>query len=136
MIELLANEDSSFDFVLQKIGKIQSWMTPAKSISAWLDGKLLGAVVYDGFTPYDCNIHLAIDDRRCVTRQVLRKVFEYPFTQLKLDRVTALIPASNSVAVDFDERIGFTFEGFKRRALAGEDELIYGMLKTECRWIR
>lgn len=136
MIELLANEDSSFDFVLAKIGKVRSWMNPAKSISAWKDGRLLGAVVYDGFTPYDCNIHLAVDDRRCVTRQVLRAVFEYPFVQLKLDRVTALIAAENEASVDFCERINFSFEGFKRCALAGEDELIYGMLKTECRWIR
>lgn len=136
MIELIANEASSFDFVLGKIGKIHSWMTPAKSISAWLDGRLLGAVVYDGFTPYDCNIHLAVEDSRCVTRHVLWSVFQYPFVQLGLDRVTALIAASNDASVDFCERIDFTFEGFKRRALAGEDELIYGMLKTECRWIR
>ena len=32
----------------------------------------MGAVVYDNFTPYECCVHIAIADRRCVTRQNIR----------------------------------------------------------------
>jgi RimJ/RimL family protein N-acetyltransferase len=37
----------------------------------------------------------------------------------------------------FDEHVGFIQEGVIRQAFEdGEDAILYGMLKSECKWIR
>lgn len=124
------------EWVRARVPKVERWLEGFRTIAAIEDDCVLGAVVYDGFTPFDCNMHIAIDDRRCVTRAVLRSVFGYPFEQLGLARVTGLVPASNQAALDFDLRLGFRHEGCKVKGCGDEDEIILGMTKSECRWIR
>lgn len=115
--------------------EIPGWNSDATSIGVFIDDCLAGAVVYEGFTPYECNMHLAVDDQRCITRAVIRQVFEYPFVQLDYHRVSGLVRADNEACIKFCERIGFTHEGRKREAVAGHDEVIMGMLRDECRWL-
>lgn len=124
------------EWVRARIPKVECWLDGFRTLAAVDRGVILGAVVYDGFTPYDCNLHIAIDDKRCVTRAVLRCVFGYPFDQLGLARVTGLVPASNQAALDFDLRLGFREEGRKVKAFGDEDEIILGLLKEDCIWIR
>jgi RimJ/RimL family protein N-acetyltransferase len=71
-----------------------------------------------------------------LSRHFLKEAFRYPFEQLCVDRITGLVPARNLEAQRFDEHLGFVLEGRARRALPdGDDLLIYGMLREECRWI-
>lgn len=74
-------------------------------------------------------------DPHWLNRTILRAIFRYPFEQLGCHRVTARVMADNQHAIDFDEKIGFVREGTMRQARNGTDVHIYGMLKTECRWI-
>lgn len=100
------------------------------------DGQIRGVVVYDCFGLVDCNMHVASDgSRRWLTRQVLAHVFAYPFIQLKLRRVTALVPASNHHALRFDRKLGFRDEGYFRHAMPADDIVALGMLRAECRFI-
>lgn len=104
---------------------------------AAVDGqRILGAVIYDCFYARDCNVSLAIEDKRCVTREVLRAVFAYPFVQLALPRISASVDASNAASLCLMHRWGFRKEGVKRGAgIDGGDEILFGMLRNECRWI-
>lgn len=135
MIVLYVNAPGAAEFVRARIEKVMCWLDPHKSIAAFEGDRMLGAVVYDGFTPYDCNLHIALDDRRCVTPRTLRAVFAYPFEQLKLPRVTAQVGAGNVRSLNLVRKLGFVQEGVKRRGLGDEDELIFGLLRTECRWL-
>lgn len=123
------------DWALSRIPKMQAWMGKSKSLAAVEDDRILGVVVYDGFTPYDVNMHIVIEDKRCVSRRILKAVFDYPFNQLRLQRVTGLVPESNIAALAFDLRLGFVKEGRKRFALGDEDELILGMTREICPWL-
>lgn len=123
------------DFVRSRIPGVKSWLGQHKSLAACEGERILGAVVFDGFTPFDCNVHVAIDDRRCVTRHVLKVIFSYPFVQLGLKRVSAQIPQSNIQSLRLAKHLGFTEEGRKREGMGDEDEIILGMLKSECRWL-
>lgn len=102
------------------------------------DGQILAGVVYDMFRGYDVQMHIAaVKDRKWLTKTFLRECFRYPFVQLGVKRVTGLVAASNTDARRFDEHLGFVLEGRVRHGIAdGDDLLIYGMLKDECRWIR
>lgn len=134
MITLVANH--GLEWARARIPKLEAWMGEAKSLAAVEDGRILGVVVFDGFTPYDANMHIVIEDKRCVTRAILKQVFHYPFRQLGLARVTGLVPSSNAAALDFDRRLGFFEEGRKLNAFGeGEDEVVLGMTTEECRWL-
>lgn len=132
MITLAPN--IGLDWVLARFDPKVGWLGEAKSIAIMEGWKILGVVAYDSFTPHECQMHLVVDDRRCGTRGVLRAVFGYPFTQLKLARVTACVALSNTAILGLIRRLGFVYEGCKRNGFGDEDELIFGLLRSECRW--
>lgn len=123
------------EWVRSRVPKVEAWQHGFQAIGFYQGDTLVCGVVYDGFTPYECNMHIAkeigvkAEDLDCV------EAFKYPFSQLKLERVTAQIEASNMRAIAFAEKLGFRFEGRKRRAFGDEDELIFGMLRSECKFL-
>lgn len=134
MITLFANH--GLDWARERIPKLEAWMGEAKSLAAMEDDRILGVVVYDAFTSFECCMHIVIEDRRCVNRRILKQVFSYPFKQLGLRRVTGLVPESNVAALAFDLRLGFRHEGRKLHGAGDEDEIILGMTRESCRWIK
>ena len=74
--------------------------------------------------------------RRWLTREFLFAIFDYPFNQLGVRRITGLVPKKNKDARRFDEHLGFEYEGNMRNALADDDMIIYGMLKEKCKWLK
>lgn len=111
-------------------------MMPDYRALAAVDGtEILGAVVYDCFYAHDCNLSIAIASPRCVTRGTLRQVFNYPFKQLGLTRVSASVAADNEKSLRLMERWGFQKEGVKRNGYGHCDEILFGMLRSESKWI-
>lgn len=134
-MDIVINDPRIADWVREKIPKVQSWMGEHKSLAAMEDGEIIGAVVYDAFTPYDCCIHVRLDKPGCKVPGVLKAVFGYPFEQLGLTRLTGLVGKSNQKGQELCTWLGFRFEGLKEKALGDEDEVIFGMLKSECPWL-
>lgn len=108
----------------------------AKAIGLESDGRLVAVTVFDGFSECDCNMHVASDGSgHWLGKDFLTCSFAYPFVQLKLRRVTGLVPAKNVTALRFDLHLGFKHEGICRDALPDDDIIILGMLRAECRFI-
>lgn len=108
----------------------------AKAIGRLRDGELSAVVVWDGFSEADCNIHVVSDgSRRWLNRKLMVAAFSYPFIQLRLRRVTGLVPAKNTAALAFNRRLGFVLEGVCRHALPDDDIVVLGMLREHCPWI-
>lgn len=105
-----------------------------KAIAVFDGDRLMGAAIFDAFTPKDCNVHLRIADKRCVSCRTIRAVLDYPFRQLKLDRVSAQVMADNAPSLELVQRLGFVYEGAKRQK-TWASQLQFGMLITECPWI-
>lgn len=101
-------------------------------------GAIVAGVVYDMFRGYDVQMHVAaVSDKRWLNKTFLTEAFRYPFEQLGVKRVTGLVAASNREAQRFDEHLGFKLEGIVRQGMPdGDDLMIYGLLKSECRWLR
>lgn len=100
------------------------------------DGALVAGVLYNHYHPPSIMMHVgAVEGRMWLTREFLHAAFDYPFNQLKCKRVTALVPKKNRAARQFDEHLGFKLEGCMRQALADDDMLVYGMLRSECKYI-
>lgn len=109
----------------------------AHAIGITRDGEICGAVVFDNFTVGSCCVSVASDgSRRWITRELLVRVFAYPFIQLNHWRLTALVAASNTDSINFCRSFGWTEEGRLRRgAPDGDDLIVYGMLREECRYL-
>lgn len=82
-------------------------------------------------------MHIASDGTRAwMSKDLLLSAFAYPFTQLRLLRVTGLVPADNEDALRFDEHLGFVREGYHPKAGPGGKDLIsMGLLREACRFI-
>lgn len=101
-------------------------------------GQLVAGVVYDNFRGHDLHMHIAaVEGRRWLRREFLYEGFRYPFEQLGCERLTGLVASRNIEAQRFDEKLGFVLEGRLRQWLPdGDDLLVYGMLKSECRFLK
>lgn len=99
------------------------------------DGNLIGGVIYNEFRGHDIRMHCA-GEPGWLTKATLRAFFSYPFIQLQCCRVTGTVAKANKQARRLNERLGFVMEGCLRDGLKeGKDLIIYGMKRSECRWI-
>ncbi len=111
---------------------VASIMDPAKGPSDWQ-----GLVIfnnYDGVS-MELTIHTLGSNGR-LTRRVLKDMAEYVFETNGCRRATVRCRAF-SHAARMAERAGFVREGRIRQGYPDrEDALIYGMLASECRWLK
>jgi len=99
-------------------------------------GRLVAGVIYNDYSAMNCYMHISAEDgRKWLNKEFLFSAFDYPFNQLGLHRVTALIKAKNARAIEFVKRIGFEQEGFLRDFFAKDDAVIFGMLRDNCRFL-
>lgn len=99
-----------------------------------LTGRVVAALVCEFTTPFEAHFSIAVDQPACITRTVLRRVFQTIFTRAA--RITARIEATDDDAEDKVKRMGFVYEGFLRRGYDGyRDALIYGMLMEDCKYL-
>jgi RimJ/RimL family protein N-acetyltransferase len=101
------------------------------------DGVLVAGVVYADWNGPNVVCHIASDgSRQWATRKYLRTIFDYPFNQLKVKRITVCIGEGNSNSRKFVEHLGFSLE-----TTLGPDShptgrlFVYRMYRQECRWI-
>ncbi len=101
-------------------------------------GPFRAVALFCNYTGRNIDVHLASDgSKRWMTKTFLRSAFAYMFDQLKVERVTALVPAKNEAALAFDRHIGFIDEGRLRCAADdGSDLYVLGMLRAECRFLK
>lgn len=106
------------------------------AIGVEVDGAIQAVAMYNCFTDISCNIHVVSDGgRRWASRTFLREAFAYPFIQVGLKRLTALVPAKNTDALTLDLRLGFQVEGRMAEATDNDDLVVLGMLRRNCIWI-
>lgn len=133
---IYGEEDRLLPWALKRIG-LSDFRRDAYSIGLERDGELVAVVVYDGFSECDCNMHIASDGTgKWMNKSLLLAAFAYPFAQLGLRRVTGLVPAKNTKALEFDKNIGFVVEGYHPNALHDDALISLGMLRENCRFFR
>lgn len=119
----------------ERIG-IGSFRKEAQAIGLERDGVLVGAVIFDTFSSYDCCMHVASDGSgHWLTREFLVHAFSYPFITCGYRRVTSPIAESNTRALKFNLRLGFEVEG--RHPLMAKDGAMIttGLLRSRCIYI-
>lgn len=118
--------------------KANIWDGQYVAIGLEENGELIAGIGFTDYLPGGSiagHIH-AIPGKRWLTRPFLRIMFLYPFMQLQVRRLNALVPAKNAAVIGFIEHLGFTFEHRMTRMLKDDDVLIYRMFAEDCRYLR
>lgn len=130
------NQHGLLMWAAQEIDNVERFKPDAKAIGQMRNGLIAGVVVFDNFSPYDVNVHVASDgSKRWITKELVYEVFAYPFVQLGLNRITGLVAAKNEAALRFNLHFGLKVEGRCRNALPDDDLIILGMIREECPYI-
>jgi len=96
-------------------------------------GQLVGGVVINEIQEASCEVSIVAPKR--VSRSLLRVTASYVFDTLGCNRVTARTRASTLKVRKFIEKVGFRQEGILRAFYEdGDDAVLFGMLRNECRW--
>lgn len=133
---VLADKERCGDWAKERIPGVKSWGEQYEAIGWEKDGQLTAVVVYTNWSGPDISMHIAaIPGRRWMSRVFLRAVFAFPFLGLGVRRVTWYVPSANTESVRFSLHLGAKLEGVKRDGWYGDDMLILGMIKSECRYI-
>ena len=99
-------------------------------------GKLIAGVAYSDWNGVNIVAHIASDGSKLwMTREYLRTIFDYPFNQAKVNRITCWIAEGNKESIKLCEHIGFKLETTLSEAHPTGDLLIYRMRRQDCRWL-
>lgn len=105
-------------------------------ISRQVNGRLLGGVIFTGYTGASIGLHVAGFDPNWINRDILWLTFSYPFSQLNCAKITGTIPSSNLAAVRFNEKLGFVEETRVKDVFPDGDLIIMSMRREDCRWLK
>ncbi len=97
------------------------------------NGRIGGCWVWSEYT--GPNVEVSIYAPRCITRRVLREGFDYAFNQLKVRRITQRVPLMNKKLNQIISKAGWKCEGILRHFYENDDAVIYGMIKSECKYL-
>lgn len=99
-------------------------------------GNLAAAFLFSNYrTGIDIEVSVAADNADWCRPATLRRLFDYPFRQLNLPRMTSIVARDNKRCRKLCEGIGWKIEGVARKAYDGrKDAIIYGMLREEARF--
>lgn len=107
------------------------------------DNELLAVVAFDNFrrsptgNPVSIECSIAAASPRWASKGTIRAILNYPFCQLGVQRVTALVQETNTRSVRMLDRLGFVREGYVRQAFEdGSSMIVTGILREEARrWL-
>ena len=108
----------------------------AQSLGWERRGLIVAGVVYAEWNGPNVVCHIASDgSRRWLTREFLWTMFDYPFRQLGVRRITVCIGQGNSDSQRFVKHLGFTLETTLQGAHPTGDLTVWVMWKEHCKWI-
>jgi len=101
------------------------------------NGEIVAGVAYANWNGPNVECHIASDgSRKWLTREYLWTIFDYPFNQLKCDRITVCVGQKNTDSNRFVKHLGFELECRLESAHPTGDLLVYRMFRHQCRFIQ
>lgn len=97
---------------------------------------MVAGVAYAEWNGVNVVCHIASDgSKNWLNREFLWTIFDYPFRQLGVGRITVCVGEGNTASRRFVEHLGFQLEARLDKAHPTGDLLVYRLRKPECRWL-
>lgn len=132
-------EPQMADWVAQRIPHVRRGIGFGKSAALGVlsdsePARILAGVVFHNYQPdyQHAELSFASDEARWATKGIISAIFDIPFVQWKVRRLSTVTPHKNARAIKLIEGLGFKREGTLRHYFAeGDHAVIYGMLQVE-----
>jgi RimJ/RimL family protein N-acetyltransferase len=98
------------------------------------DGRMVAGATYEDYTGGSITATIAIENGAMV-KQFLRAIFEYPFRQLNVGKIFAMVAQTNSPSRRLVEKMGFVQETVLKEYYSCEDLIVYSMTARQCRFL-
>lgn len=98
--------------------------------------EIVAGLLYEKFNGTSITIHQAIARPGVITKDFLWYVFHYPFVELGCERLTGIVAASNTQAIELNLNLGFEIEARLERACPSGDIIIMRMFRENCRFLK
>lgn len=134
---VVAGDNRVSRWVSRKIEGQEIEWGPHTSLAVVDGERVLAGVVYSEYrNGIDIRASIASNGPGWASRGVLRALFDYPFNQLGVVRITCLIADDNVKSQTLCEKLGFVPEGIHHLAWDGKKDVIsFGLLRKNCKWI-
>lgn len=117
-----------------RIVHFSGWGSAPSAVGLEVGAKLRAGVVYTNFS--GGNVFASIVAEGALNRRFLYAIFYNPFIAWKVRHITCAIEESNVKSLKLCSNMGFNQEGrLRESAVNGEDIIIMGLLKRECRFL-
>lgn len=101
------------------------------------DGRIIAGVAYANWNGPNVECHIASDrSRNWMTKRFLWTIFDYPFNQLGVRRITVCVGEGNVESTRFVKHLGFILEAKLQGAHPTGDLQIFRMFANECRFLQ
>lgn len=136
MIAVPSNDEEKTYLLKWLAPKIGSFLKDAQPVGLVIDKKLVAVAALHNRRGTNVEFSIATEKgwnrRPKLTKSFLWLVaMEWAKTQMKCERITAIISKNNRKARHMAERAGMKLEGVLRKAEGGKDLMLYGLLFDE-----
>lgn len=123
-------------WVCKRVG-IERWSLDSfTAIGHIKNGELVAGVLYEDCNGANVFCHIAGEGRGWLSRDFLSIIFDYPFRQLGVKRISGVVASNNEAARKLDEHLGFELEAILQDAHPEGDLYLYKMTADTCRWLK
>lgn len=94
----------------------------------------MAGVLYEDFNGANIVCHIA-GEGNWASRGFLGVIFDYPFNQLNVSRITVPVASTNLKSINLVTRMGFTLESTLAQAIPDGDLHLFRMFRKECKYL-
>jgi RimJ/RimL family protein N-acetyltransferase len=105
------------------------------AIGRVVDGELVAGVLYEDWNGTNVVCHIA-GDGNWASRLFLGVIFDYPFNQLNVKRLTVPVSSVNAKSINLVTRMGFELECTLEQATPDGDLHLFRMWRDDCKFLR
>jgi len=134
--DIRINEPGAGEWVMEQL---HAHFTPKwdNSFTSHDGDRILGGFVLTHFLGNSVTVHMAAQDKRWCSRDLLWLTFHYGFEQLGCHKMLTPLPSDRHDIIAMDMRAGWGLEAVVRDAYKpGVHMLILGMTKATCPWLK
>lgn len=100
------------------------------------DGKPVGAVIADTFTPNTATVHIAVIDPMCLRHRLLEEAAEWLFITCGRKRLIGVVKSDNKKAIRLNKHIGYeTLYTIPDGFADGVDLVIMSLKREHCKYL-
>lgn len=133
---LTGADDEIGRWVVSRIDGFDNWVPGmGRSLGFTLGARLIAGAAFFRENGVNCEVAFASEDPCWLNRETLRLLFEYPFRQLRLRRLTAIADSGNHASLKLIEALQFEYEATLARATENGDLIVFRMFEENCPWL-